>query len=224
MKWLISLMALLVITGCTSPTVFLTTERLAKEDRAELITVLSQSGFQVEPTIGVRIPEAFPDVVVATNPANENPDFFSKLERIIQQQSLAPVSYQKLYQQKHYYKGRDVGLYVRGNEPELRLPPVLRGDEDTCNGQRIILEFINKNKLKIDVEGEEIISYTADYRTVLPNTVYANLESVDNTVKFKLSQVSVETYAGMRTADKLVVTSNGNSILPIGCEFMIIHY
>jgi len=58
----------------------------------------------------------------------------------------------------------------------------------------------------------------------LPDTVYANFEDMKELVTFKFSQVEVNTYAGMKTADKLVVTKSENDLLPAGCEFMIIHY
>jgi len=159
-KRFISSLALLVITGCASPTVFLTTERVPEKDKQELIKALSESGFTVETTSGVRVPEEFPDVVVATNPANETPEFFDKLEQVIRKKDYPPVSYQKFYQQKHYYKGRNVGLYIRGDAEELILPPVLRGSEKSCNDQRMILEFKGKTEVSLDIEDEEITSYT----------------------------------------------------------------
>lgn len=224
MKWTLLLTTLLLMVGCASPTVFLTTERLVENKRQKLIEELSENGFTVKTTSGVRIPEAFPDVVIATNPANENRKFFDKLEHVIRQQNFSPISYQKFYQQKHYYKGRNVGLYIRGDSPELSLPPVLRGNETTCNDKRIILEFTGESQIKIDVEAEEITSYTGRYDTELPDTVITELEELASPVIFKLSQVSVDTYAGMRKADKLVVTKSESDILPPGCEFMIIHY
>ncbi|MGM0907365.1 MAG: hypothetical protein ACQEVQ_12595 [Pseudomonadota bacterium] len=224
MKRFISSLALLVITGCVSPTVFLTTERVPEKDKQELIKALSESGFTVETTSGVRVPEEFPDVVVATNPANETPEFFDKLEQVLRQKDYSPVSYQKFYQQKHYYKGRNVGLYIRGDAEELVLPPVLRGSEETCNGQRMILGFKDKTEVSLDIEDEEITSYTGSYQSVLPDTVYANFNGTEESVILKLSQVKVKTYAGMKTADKLVVTKSENKVLPIDCEFMIINY
>jgi hypothetical protein len=223
-KRFISSLALLVITGCASPTVFLTTERVPEKDKQELIKALSESGFTVETTSGVRVPEEFPDVVVATNPANETPEFFDKLEQVIRKKDYPPVSYQKFYQQKHYYKGRNVGLYIRGDAEELILPPVLRGSEKSCNDQRMILEFKGKTEVSLDIEDEEITSYTGSYQSVLPDTVYANFEDMKELVTFKFSQVEVNTYAGMKTADKMVVTKSENAVLPLGCEFMIIHY
>ena len=99
LKRLISSLALLIITGCSSPTVFLTTERLPEKNKQELVSALSENGFTVKTTSGVRVPKEFPDVVVATNPANENLEFFDKLERVIRQQSYSPITYQKFYQQ-----------------------------------------------------------------------------------------------------------------------------
>ncbi|WP_248264250.1 hypothetical protein [Idiomarina aminovorans] len=224
MKWFLLLSAFSLLIGCSSPTVFLTTERLSQYDREKLITALSDNGFKVKTTSGVMIPEAFPDVVVATNPANENLKFFNQLEQVIRQQKLGSISYQKLYQQKHYYKGRNVGLYVRGNAPELKLPPVLRGNAQTCNNQRMILEFKSNKRLNIDVEAEKITSYTGSYKSVLPDTIYANFESLESPVTLRLAKVSVKTYAGMKTADKIVVTKSSNKMLTEGCEFMIIHY
>ncbi|RUO67110.1 hypothetical protein [Idiomarina ramblicola] len=224
MKWFTLIGACIVLIGCASPTVFLTIERLPEKDRQELVTALSENDFQVKITSNVRIPEEFPDVVVATNPANEDLAFFDKLEQVIRQQNYSPVSYKKFYQQKHYYKGRNVGLYIRGDAEELVLPPVLRGSEGTCNGQRMILEFQSKTEVSLDIEGEEIISYTGSYQPILPETVYANFKGVEEPVTFKFSQVEVKTYAGMKTADKLVVTKSKNTILPVGCEFMIINY
>lgn len=224
MKRLISSLALLIITGCSSPTVFLTTERLPEKNKQELVSALSENGFTVKTTSGVRVPKEFPDVVVATNPANENLEFFDKLERVIRQQSYSPITYQKFYQQKHYYKGRNVGLYIRGDAEELTLPPVLRGSEKSCNDQRMILEFKGKTELSLDIEDKEITSYTGSYQSVLPDTVYANFEDMKEPVTFKFSQVEVKTYAGMKTADKLVVTKSENAVLPVGCEFMIINY
>jgi hypothetical protein len=224
LKRLISSLALLIITGCSSPTVFLTTERLPEKNKQELVSALSENGFTVKTTSGVRVPKEFPDVVVATNPANENLEFFDKLERVIRQQSYSPITYQKFYQQKHYYKGRNVGLYIRGDAEELTLPPVLRGSEKSCNDQRMILEFKGKTELSLDIEDKEITSYTGSYQSVLPDTVYANFEDMKEPVTFKFSQVEVKTYAGMKTADKLVVTKSENAVLPVGCEFMIINY
>jgi len=224
MKAIIIIAVLFLLVGCSSPTVFLTTERLLQKERQELISALSENGFKVKTTSGVAVPEEFPDVVVATNPANESPEFFAKLEQVIRQQNLAPVAYQKFYQQKHYYKGRNVGLYVRGNAPELKLPPVLRGNHQTCNNQRMILEFNNNKRVNIDVEEDEITSYKGSYQSILPDTIHANFESLESPVTLRLSKVSVETYAGMKTADKIVVTNNDNKVLPENCEFMIIHY
>ncbi|HAS14674.1 MAG TPA: hypothetical protein DCS01_05185 [Idiomarina abyssalis] len=224
MKWLIFLAMIALLIGCTSPTVFLTTEQLSEKERKSLVTALSKNGFKIKSTSGVRVPKEFPDVVIATNVANENPEFFVKLENIIQQQNLGAISYQKFYQQKHYYKGRNVGLYIRGDAEELVLPPVLRGSEETCNGQRMILEFKDKTEMSLDIEDEEITSYTGSYQSVLPDTVYANFEDMKEPVTFKFSQVEVKTYAGMKTADKLVVTKSENAVLPVGCEFMIINY
>ncbi|MAO68536.1 MULTISPECIES: hypothetical protein [Idiomarina] len=224
MKWLIFLAMIALLIGCTSPTVFLTTEQLSEKERKSLVTALSKNGFKIKSTSGVRVPKEFPDVVIATNVANENPEFFVKLENIIQQQNLGAISYQKFYQQKHYYKGRNVGLYIRGDAEELMLPPVLRGSEKSCNDQRMILEFKGKTEVSLDIEDEEITSYTGSYQSVLPDTVYANFEDMKEPVTFKFSQVEVKTYAGMKTADKLVVTKSENAVLPVGCEFMIINY
>ncbi|WP_417448116.1 hypothetical protein [Idiomarina abyssalis] len=224
MKWLIFLAMIALLIGCTSPTVFLTTEQLSEKERKSLVTALSKNGFKIKSTSGVRVPKEFPDVVIATNVANENPEFFVKLENIIQQQNLGAISYQKFYQQKHYYKGRNVGLYIRGDAEELMLPPVLRGSEKSCNDQRMILEFKGKTEVSLDIEAEEITSYTGIYQSVLPDTVYANFEDMKEPVTFKFSQVEVKTYAGMKTADKLVVTKSENKVLPVGCEFMIINY
>jgi len=104
------------------------------------------------------------------------------------------------------------------------LPPVLRGSEKSCNDQRMILEFKGKTEVSLDIEDEEITSYTGSYQSVLPDTVYANFEDMKEPVTFKFSQVEVKTYAGMKTADKLVVTKSENAVLPVGCEFMIINY
>ncbi|WP_287817522.1 hypothetical protein [Idiomarina sp.] len=224
MKWLIFLAMIALLIGCTSPTVFLTTEQLSEKERKSLVKALSKNGFKIKSTSGVRVPKEFPDVVIATNVANENPEFFVKLENIIQQQNLGAISYQKFYQQKHYYKGRNVGLYIRGDAEELMLPPVLRGSEKSCNDQRMILEFKGKTEVSLDIEDEEITSYTGSYQSVLPDTVYANFEDMKEPVTFKFSQVEVKTYAGMKTADKLVVTKSENAVLPVGCEFMIINY
>ncbi|MBJ7265636.1 hypothetical protein IG389_07800 [Idiomarina abyssalis] len=224
MKWLIFLAMIALLIGCTSPSVFLTTEQLSEKERKSLVKALSKNGFKIKSTSGVRVPKEFPDVVIATNVANENPEFFVKLENIIQQQNLGAISYQKFYQQKHYYKGRNVGLYIRGDAEELMLPPVLRGSEKSCNDQRMILEFKGKTEVSLDIEDEEITSYTGSYQSVLPDTVYANFEDMKEPVTFKFSQVEVKTYAGMKTADKLVVTKSENAVLPVGCEFMIINY
>lgn len=116
MKWFTVIGACIVLIGCASPTVFLTTEQLSERNRQELIAALSENGFKVKGTSNIRIPEEFPDAV------------------------------------------------------------------------------------------------------------YANFKGVEEPVTFRLSQVSVKTYAGMKTADKIVVTKSGNEILPSGCEFMIIHY
>jgi hypothetical protein len=213
-----------LLIGCTSPTVFLTTEQLSEKERESLVTALSEHGFKVKSTSGVRVPKEFPDVVVATNPANENLEFFDKLERVIRQQSYSPITYQKFYQQKHYYKGRNVGLYIRGDAEELTLPPVLRGSEKHCNDQRMILEFKAEAAVNLDIEQDDITSYAGSYQSVLPDTVYANFEHMKEPVIFTFSQVEVKTYAGMKTADKLVVTKSENDVLPAGCEFMIIHY
>lgn len=224
MKWFTLISAFVLLNGCAAPTVFLTTERLPETERHELIRVLSESGFRVKTTSNVRIPAEFPDVVVATNPANENPEFFGKLEQAIRKLSFEPITYQKFYQQKHYYKGRNVGLYIRGDAEELILPPVLRGSEKTCNGQRMILEFKGKTGISLDIEEKEITSYAGSYQSVVPDTVYANFKGIGKSVIFRLSKVSVKTYAGMKTADKLVVIKSDNGVLPIGCEFMIIYY
>ena len=224
MKWLIFLAMIALLLGCTSPSVFLTTEQLSEKERKSLVKALSKNGFKIKSTSGVSVPKEFPDVVIATNVANENPEFFVKLENIIQQQNLGAISYQKFYQQKHYYKGRNVGLYIRGDAEELMLPPVLRGSEKSCNDQRMILEFKGKTEVSLDIEDEEITSYTGSYQSVLPDTVYANFEDMKEPVTFKFSQVEVKTYAGMKTADKLVVTKSENAVLPVGCEFMIINY
>jgi hypothetical protein len=224
MKWFTFLIVFPFLVGCTSPKVFLTTEGLATEKRVQLISKLTNNGFSVKQTVGVRIPEEFSDVVITTNPANESPDFFERLEELLQQQDLSPVTYQKLYQQKHYYKGRDIGLYIRGEEPRMKLPPVLRGHDNTCNEQRLILEFDKNMKLSIYVETEEITSYRGSYQPILPSTIHAKFSDFKNSVTLELSQISVETYAGMKTADKIVVTKSDQEILPVGCKFTIIHY
>ncbi|MGM0430420.1 MAG: hypothetical protein ACQEQ2_09020 [Pseudomonadota bacterium] len=223
-RWYILLVTTALLAGCSTPTVFLTTEKISKRGHLELLTALSDYGFKVKVTSNVRIPEEFPDVVVATNPANETQEFFDKLEQVLRQKDYSPVSYQKLYQQKHYYKGRNVGLYIRGDAEELVLPPVLRGSEETCNGQRMILEFKAEAAVNLDIEQHDITSYTGSYQSVLPDTVYANFEDMKELVTFKFSQVEVKTYAGMKTADKLVVSKSKNTVLPVGCEFMIINY
>ncbi|WP_053953262.1 hypothetical protein [Idiomarina zobellii] len=146
MKWFTVLTVFIFLVGCTSPKVFLTTERLADKERAQLISKLTDKGFNVKQTVGVHIPEEFSDVVVATNLANESPGFFERLEELLQQQGLAPVTYQKFYQQKHYYKGRHIGLYIRGKEPRMKLPPVLRGHEKTWVVFRILCHFVKLSK------------------------------------------------------------------------------
>jgi len=60
-KRFISSLALLVITGCASPTVFLTTERLPEKNKQELVSALSESGFTLKTTSGVRVPKEFPN-------------------------------------------------------------------------------------------------------------------------------------------------------------------
>lgn len=223
MKWLI-VWTVVVLGGCASPKVFLTTERLSENQRVDLVDALSEAGFNVVSTVGVHIPTDFPDTVVATNPANENAEFFSALEQVVRQQALGPVVYRKFYEDKHYYQGVNVGLYVRGDEPKMRLPPVLRGSNDTCNSQRLILEFSNDNTVTLDVEAEDIRSYTGQYQTQLPNTLYADFNTLTNPVTMTLSRVSVNTYAGKKRADKIVVAQSDTNVLPVGCEFMIIHY
>ncbi|MFP3355298.1 hypothetical protein R0K04_28545, partial [Pseudoalteromonas sp. SIMBA_153] len=78
--------------------------------------------------------------------------------------------------------------------------------------------------INIDVEEDKITSYKGSYQSILPDTIHANLESMESPVTLRLFKVSVETYAGMKTADKIVVTNSDNKVLPENCEFMIIHY
>lgn len=88
----------------------------------------------------------------------------------------------------------------------------------------MILEFKNNKRINIDVEKDEVTSYKGSYQSILPDTIHANFESMESPVTLRFSKVSVETYAGMKTADKIVVTKSGNKVLPENCEFMIIHY
>lgn len=219
-----TVIAAFLLSACSSPTLYLTTEGYNAEQTAELRTQLEQLDYAVE-TTRIQIPEAFPDTTISVNPAFRDVPLLERLEALLQTSTGTSVHSMRFGEGNHAYFGKNIGVYLRNPaSKQQRFPnPFLRSAQ--CPQQDGLLKIDNDGSFELEfvyyADNDQNLHYLEGLWRWHESTLSLVFsDGSEQHLQHRRSEVS--TYQGMRPSD-VYTPMNDHSEAIVNCAYQVIH-
>jgi len=215
---------LLIICGCSTKTIHLYNQGYSEDEISHLKDSLVQQGYTVERP-DVRVPNEFPNVVIALNPAFSDQDFYRYINQQLIDKGFGTATEFRFAQGQHFYSKNDVGIYLKNpNQLEQPMPPYLRTQYcKTSSGATIL--FNDNNKFVLEYENnhydEVLIKLNGEYS--FDGTMLTLFPADMAKHAYRLHKEVRETPYGDRPADVFKPIANNSPLGEFNCEFLIIY-
>ena len=202
MRVLVQILVLTLLSACSTPTVYIVHQGVAKERLAALTEQLEQQGLSVEASDAL-VPGEFPDVALASNPSMLGDTLFTTIEQTLDALGWDAPKHFKFAQGNHYYRDKNIGLYLRN--PEVRLMPPIMGTRGCIDfsatieyfrDRRAVFEYEHYNA---DTDSYEFTLHEGRYRAS-GDQLFLYFEQ-DTNLQLTIHQDMVDTHVGKRPAD-----------------------
>ncbi|RUO18493.1 hypothetical protein CWE08_11280 [Aliidiomarina iranensis] len=216
--------AAFIVSGCSTPTLYLTTEGYSETQQADLRRQLEALDYAVE-TTRIEIPEAFPDTTISVNPAFSDIQFLERLAALLEDKTQAAVHSMRFGEGNHAYFGKNIGIYVRNPESKQQrfANPFLRSAQ--CPQQDGLLKISNDGSFQL-----EFVYYADDEQNLhYLNGLWRWHESTLSLVfsdgseqHLQHRRSEVATYQGMCPTD-IYTPIHDHSEAIVNCAYQVIH-
>lgn len=223
-RLLIGFTLLVIIGGCQSLTIHISSQEIEPEKLAILKQSLSEISDKVKIT-ELSIPKEFPNTVIAANPGYTNYGTLAAIKDLLWHLDFGEATELRFAQGNHFYLQNNLGIYLRN--PTLQgvptLPPFLR--TQYCNITDATLMFKKDHSFELEYENPsnimDLLTFSGNW---MFNDKSLTLHNSEGTLlqQFLLSKQNKETQWGLRPADVYTPTIDAD-FSPFNCEFMIIY-
>lgn len=222
------LLVLILIVGCSSTKVHLINQGYPTERINSLLVAFEQQN--IDAVISkATVPNEFSDVALALNPNNTDYASIEKIKRILAQQQLSVVEEFRFAQGRHFYSGKNIGVYLK--DPSITvMPSYLR--TQYCSTADATFQFLIEGQFVIEYEVKDInmpvTENEAPLRKLHGDYFFDGQQlklKVENHIvqKYSFSKQLKDTYLGSRTADVFTPLLKNKDLGVLNCELLIIY-
>lgn len=223
-RFLLLLATAFLLTACSSPTLYLTTEGYSEAQQAELLKQLESLQYPVE-TTRIQMPEAFPDTTISVNPGFSDIPLLERLQALLEEHTGNTVHSMRFGEGNHAYFGKNIGIYVRNPESRQQrfANPFLRSAQ--CPQQDGLLKINNDGSFQLEfvyyADEEQKLHYLNGLWRWHESTL-SLLFSDGSEQHLQHRRGEVSTYQGMRPTD-IYTPQNEHSEAIVNCAYQVIH-
>ncbi|XOV79504.1 MAG: DUF5004 domain-containing protein [Aestuariibacter sp.] len=225
LRLIIATMLLLIIGGCQSLTIHVTTQGI----KAERLEILRQSLSEVADEVVITeltIPKKFPNTVIAVNPAYVDYARLASIQDRLWSHNFGVATELRFAQGNHFYLKSNIGIYLR--HPALQrvpmIPPYLR--TQYCEFADATLMFNKDYTFQLEYENTEDIMgdllTSAGVWQFNGQQLFLLDAKGEQLQKFELSRQTKDTQWGPKPAD-VYIAQHVSDFSPLNCEFLIIY-
>ena len=215
--------ASILLSACSTPTVYLVTEGVSDAEQATLKTKLEQLNYRVERS-NIAIPESFAHNTIAVNPGYQNVTKLEAIEQLLLTHTGNRANIQRFGEGNHLYFRNNIGVYVRNSENIQAFPnPFLRSAQ--CSEQDGVLNIKSNGRFHLEYvyyHDEAQILHGLNGAWQWQNGVL-HLHFSDGTVqRYQHLRSKVQTYQGANPSDQYIPQETHASAI-VNCSWQIVH-